>query len=142
MSEAAPTRAVLLAHGAMAEGIVDAVRRITGVDDDVLVPLSNRGLSPASLAEQVQRHVGTGPALLFTDLQSGSCGFAARMLARDFPDLVIISGVNLPLLLEFVIHRELPIGELVPRLLTKGRAALACTPASLEHHADRAAPSR
>jgi mannose/fructose-specific phosphotransferase system component IIA len=138
MNKSAPAVGILLAHGAMAEGIVDAVRRITGVGPEVLMPLSNQGLSPAALADTVRAHVGSGPTLLFTDLQSGSCGFAARMLLREIPGLVVISGVNLPLLLEFVLARELPIEELVPRLLTKGRAALGCAPASLESHADRA----
>lgn len=140
MSENVPARGILLAHGSMAEGIVDAVRHITGADADVLVPLSNRGLSADTLADRVRERMGPGPTLLFTDLQSGSCGFAARLLARDVRDVVIISGVNLPLLLDFVMQRSLPLDQLVPRLLEKGRAAVGCSPASLEHHADRAAP--
>jgi mannose/fructose-specific phosphotransferase system component IIA len=138
MSDAAPVRGILLAHGGMAEGIVDAVRHITGAEPDVLVPLSNRGLSPQGLAEAVRDLVGDGPTILFTDLQSGSCGFAARILARELPRLVIVSGVNLPVLLEFVMLRELPLSDLVPRLLAKGRAAIGCAPATLESNADRA----
>lgn len=138
MSKPQPARAILLAHGDMAAGIVDAVRQITGADEDVLVPLSNRGLSPDTLAQRVRDRVGQGPTLLFTDLQSGSCGFAARILARDFPDVVVISGVNLPVLLEFVMSRELPLAELVPKLLAKGRAAIGCAPGRFEDHGDRA----
>jgi mannose/fructose-specific phosphotransferase system component IIA len=33
----------------------------------------------------------------------------------------MVFGMNLPMLLEFVFHRELSLSELVPRLLTKGR---------------------
>lgn len=139
MSDVVPARGILLAHGGMAEGIVDAVRHITGADEEVLVPLSNRGLSAAALAEEVRTRMGPGPTLLFTDLKSGSCGFAAHLLARDLKDLVIISGVNLPLLLEFVMLRQLPLEELVPRLLEKGRAAVGCSPATMEPHADRVA---
>jgi len=142
MSERVAARGILLAHGAMAEGIVDAVRCISGSEPDVLVPLSNRGLSPAALAESIRGHVGSEPTVLFTDLQSGSCGFAARILARELPGVIIISGVNLPMLLEFVMNRDMPIEDLVPRLLEKGRAAVGCSPASFEHHADRAVPGR
>jgi mannose/fructose-specific phosphotransferase system component IIA len=137
MSEVRPVRGILLAHAAMAEGITDAVHHITGAGPDVLVPLSNRGLSPKALVDEVRRHV-QGPTILFTDLPSGSCGFAARLLARELPDLVVLSGVNLPVLLEFVMLRDLPLAELVPRLLARGRAALGCAPASLENNADRA----
>lgn len=138
MSETRPARGILLAHGAMAAGILDAVRNITGAGEDVLVPLSNKGLSPQSLAEEVRKLVGDEPTILFTDLQSGSCGFAARLLARDLPGLVVVSGVNLPVLLEFVTQRHLPLEQLVPRLLQKGRAAMGCAPETLEKNADRA----
>jgi mannose/fructose-specific phosphotransferase system component IIA len=138
MSEARLARGILLAHGAMAEGIIDAVRNITGAEADVLVPLSNKGLSPQTLAEEVRRRVGDGPTILFTDLQSGSCGMAARLIARDLPNLVVLSGVNLPILLEFVMLRHLPVDELVPRLLAKGRAGMGCAPETLEKNVDRA----
>lgn len=137
MSEAA--RGVLIAHGSMATGIVDAVLHITGAEPDALTALSNRGLSPAALAEEVRGLLGTGPAILFTDLPSGSCGFAARTLLRERPDMVVISGVNLPVLLEFVMNRTVPLPELVPRLLSKGRAAIGCAPPGLDDHGDRAA---
>lgn len=138
MSERPVVRGILLAHGDMAAGIVDAVRQITGAGPDVLVPLSNRGLSPASLATRARDLAGGAPAILFTDLPAGSCGFAARTLARETTDLVVISGVNLPVLLEFVMRRELPLRELVPKLLAKGRASIGCAPAAFESHGDRA----
>jgi mannose/fructose-specific phosphotransferase system component IIA len=37
---------------------------------------------------------------------------------------MVISGVNLPLLLDFVLHRDLPLPELGPRLVEKGRNAI------------------
>src|SRR5687767_8869725 len=99
MSES-PVRGVILAHGSMAVGLVDAVRQITGAEDDVLIPLTNHGLSPEALSAEVRSHVD-GPTIVFTDLPSGSCGFAARRHCKDCPELVTISGVNLAILLEF-----------------------------------------
>jgi mannose PTS system EIIA component len=142
MSEAAPLRAVLLGHGAMPEGMVDAVRHITGAEADVIVPVSNRGMSPEALAQAVLDAAGSGPVLIFTDLPSGSCGFVARRLAQSIPNLVIISGINLPVLIDFVLNRALPLEELVPRLLKRGRAAIGCSPASLEDDERRALSSR
>jgi mannose/fructose-specific phosphotransferase system component IIA len=138
MSERAPVRGVLIAHGAMANGLADAVRQITGAGPDALVTLSNLGLSPAALAGAVRTAAGGGPAIIFADLPSGSCGFAARLLARERADLVVICGVNLPMLLEFVTHRELPLEQLVPRLLSRARAAIMCAPADYEQHVDPA----
>lgn len=138
MSEHAPVRGVLLGHGGMPDGMVDAVRHITGCEPDALVPITNRGMSPDALADAVLRVVGNGPAVIFTDLQSGSCGFVARRLLQAHPDLIIISAVNLPLLIEFAMNRHLPTGELVPRMLARGRAAIRCAPADLDDHEHRA----
>jgi mannose/fructose-specific phosphotransferase system component IIA len=71
-------------------------------------------------------------------MQSGSCSFVARRLTQQRPGLAVVSGVNLSILLEFVMHRELPLEQLVPRLLSRGRAAIGCTPAELEANEHRA----
>jgi mannose/fructose-specific phosphotransferase system component IIA len=131
MSEPEQVRAVLIGHGAMPAGLVDAVRHITGCDSNTIVPVSNRGMSPDSLAAAVREVVGAGPAIIFTDLQSGSCGFAARRVAHGCDGVVVVSAVNLPLLIDFAMNRMLPLDELVPRLLEKGRAAITCAPAEL-----------
>jgi mannose/fructose-specific phosphotransferase system component IIA len=138
MSEGAPVTGVLLGHGSMPDGMVDAVRHITGCEDEALVPVSNRGMSPEALADAVRAAIGEAPSIVFTDLQSGSCGFVARRLLQGRSDLVVVSGVNLPLLIEFVMNRQLPLADLVPRLLSKGRAAMGCAPADLESHEHRA----
>jgi mannose PTS system EIIA component len=135
-------RGVLLGHGGMPEGMVDAVRHITGCDADVLMPVSNRGMSPDSLAAEVHRLVGEGPAIVFTDLPSGSCGFVARRLTHTVPRLAVVSGVNLPVLVEFVMNRTLSLEALVPRLLSKGRASIGCSPADLDDHERRAVSHR
>lgn len=131
-------RGIVLAHGAMAQGLIDAVRHIAGLEEDVLLPLSNRGLGPDVLADEISRLAGDRPVIVFTDLQSGSCGFAARRCLQHIPQLVVVSGVNLPMLLEFVMRRQLPLEQLVPFLLTKGRSAICCSPASYENHEHRA----
>jgi mannose/fructose-specific phosphotransferase system component IIA len=128
MSESSPrVQGIVLTHGELAAGLVDAVHRIAGPDMDSLVPLSNNGMSPDAVLARVREVAGARPTVLFTDLQSGSCAFAGRRLCQERKDLVVISGVNLPVLLEFVLHPELSLDELVPRLLEKGRAAICCT---------------
>jgi mannose/fructose-specific phosphotransferase system component IIA len=121
----------------MAPGLIDAVRHIAGVATDCLVPLSNRGLGPDALAQEVRKLVGDQPTIVFTDLQSGSCGFAARRCVQEMPQLVVISGVNLPILLEFVMRRQLPLDQLVPFLLAKGRSAINCSPVRFETNEHR-----
>lgn len=121
MSENGSVRGIVVAHGAMAEGMVDAVRRIAGGGADALYPLSNEGTNPAELKALIDEAAGDGPALVFADLQSGSCGLAALSTCRDDGDRAVVCGVNLPILLDFVFHRDMALDELVERLLDKGR---------------------
>ena len=43
---------------------------------------------------------------------------------RDQARRVVVTGVNLPMLLDFVFQRDHPIDELVDRLVAKGRDAI------------------
>ena len=124
MSEQELVRGVLLSHGKLAEGMVDAVRRITDLDEGVLTAMSNEGQSPQGLADQVDALVGNQPVVVFADLSSGSCALTAQLTCRDNGKRAVVFGMNLAMLLEFVFHRELPLAQLVPRLLQKGKEAV------------------
>lgn len=128
MSDTPGTKGIVVAHGAMAAGLVDAVRRIAGGAADALHPLSNEGMSPAELQEELDRQAGDAPTILFADLLSGSCGMAAMVAARNSRLRGVVCGVNLPVLLDFVFHRDLPVEELVPRLVGKGRDGIRALP--------------
>jgi len=142
MSESAPVRGVVVGHGGLAEGLVDAVRQITGADGDMISAVSNRGLGPEALRERLEAALGAGPALVFVDLSMGSCGMAARRIARERPDTAVLFGVNLPQLLDFVTHRDLSLQEIVARALERGRSAICCDDEPDGAHADRSAPDR
>jgi len=131
MNDAPPVRGIVLAHGAMAGGLVDAALRISGITAEALVAVSNDGKSPDDLQEELSYLLGKGPALIFTDLPSGSCAVTARICCRKDGTEAVISGVNLPILLDFVFNRELPLGELVPRLVEKGRGSIEGIPHAL-----------
>lgn len=124
MSEADPVRGIVVGHGEMPEGIVDAVRRIAGGAADALVAVSNDGKGPDQLRRDLDEAAGAGPAIVFVDLQTGSCGAAAFNSCRDRPRRLVVCGVNLPMLLDFVFNRSLPLDDLVARLVDKGRDSI------------------
>lgn len=130
MSETVPVRGVVVGHGEMPQGLVDAVRHIAGDAAESLVAVSNEGKSPDQLTEELDRLAGADPAIVFADLRSGSCGVAAAYSCRDRARRAVVCGVNLPMLLDFVFHRDLPLEELVDRLVEKGRDAIRVVPLS------------
>jgi len=122
MSEETQVQGLIVAHSSLAEGFAAAVRQIAGSGDDALRTVTNEGRGPDGLLAALREAVGDAEVLVFTDLISGSCAFAARKFAMERPGTAIITGVNLPLLLDFVFHRDLPLHALVDRLIEKGKA--------------------
>ncbi|MBM4184779.1 MAG: hypothetical protein FJ207_11300 [Gemmatimonadetes bacterium] len=128
MSETGRVRGVIVGHGQMPQGLVDAVRRIAGDAAQALEAVSNDGKGPDLLRSDVDAAAGEGPAIVFVDLQTGSCGAAAAYACRGAERRAVICGVNLPMLLDFVFHRELALDALVTRLVESGRAAIKAAP--------------
>lgn len=121
-------RGVVVGHGHMPQGLVDAVRHIAGAPAEGLVAVTNEGKSPDQLAQELNDIAGADPVIVFADLRAGSCGIAAAYTCRDRERRAVICGVNLPMLLDFVFHRDQPLRDLVDRLVEKGREAIAATP--------------
>ena len=103
--------AIVLGHGRVAEGLVSAVERITGITDR-FIALSNEGLGTSEIEELLRERLeATGARVVFTDLPAGSCNFAACRLLRVRPDIVVVTGVNLPALLHFATSPQPDAGE-------------------------------
>ena len=130
-------RGVVVGHSGMAMEMVEAVRSIASIADDALIPLSNEGKGPDALCAELDRTMGGLSVVVFTDMHRGSCAMAARVACRSNGERAVVCGVNLPMLLEFVFNRELPMDQLVARLVEHGRAAVTAHPP----HADSSASS-
>ena len=113
MSE--PVKGILVTHADMGIAMLEAVEQIAGTRGE-LTTLTNRDTTPETLALTLKEQVGAGPVIVFVDLPSGSCAQAARKLRLQRPDIAIVCGFNLPLLLDFVFHRDLPLHEIMDRL--------------------------
>ncbi|HEX6926446.1 MAG TPA: hypothetical protein VF167_13580 [Longimicrobiaceae bacterium] len=133
-------RGLIISHSSLAEGMAAAVRKITGVGEEALSSLSNEGRGPDELLESIRGGCGTDAVILFTDMPSGSCALAARKVVAQRPATALVSGVNLPILLEFVFHRDLPLPELVDRLVESGRRGITAVCTEGTAHADHTAP--
>ena len=118
-------RAIVAAHGDLAEGLVSAVSRVAGAAAaSRLMPFSNATLGGAELVDALRQAVTTsGAQVVFTDLPAGSCTIAARRIARESAGLAVVCGANLPMLLSFVMA---PSGgpETWHTAVQKGQAAM------------------
>jgi PTS system N-acetylgalactosamine-specific IIA component len=122
-SEAPRARAIVVGHGEFSAGLASAVQQITGMADQ-FVCLSNTGMAPADIETALRSHLSEGVSVIFTDLPAGSATMAARRVARDRPELVLVSGVNLATLLDFVCSSAGSPAEAARGAAERGRASL------------------
>ncbi len=121
---AMPIRAVIAAHGSFAAGIISAVDQITG-RGAALVAISNSGLCLDDIQETLSRTLDeTGAKVIFTDLPAGSCTMAVRRLLRGRPDVALITGINLTLLLDFIMQDDVDAVAAARAALERGRASM------------------
>jgi mannose/fructose-specific phosphotransferase system component IIA len=121
MSELA--RGIVVAHGSLAAALVGEVERISG-ERDILIPVSNSASGPEEIERRVAEAIGSGPAVVFVDMPCGSCFFASMRMARNREDVRVVTGVNLPMLLDFISHRSLPPADGAARAAGKGSDAI------------------
>ncbi len=116
-------RGVVVCHAGLAAALVEAVNQITGLAD-ALVSVSNEGCDRNSLRDRIAEAIGPDPAVVFVDLPTGSCMMAALRELREAHEASIVTGVNLPMLLEFVFHRDSTPEEAAARARTAATEAI------------------
>ncbi|MGH7567052.1 MAG: PTS sugar transporter subunit IIA [Gemmatimonadota bacterium] len=118
---------VVVAHGRLAEGLLSALTRVAGEQEN-LWALSNEGCGGDELETEIaaildERAAGR-EAYLLSDMNGGSCGQACRRLLAKGSVRAVFYGVNLPLLVEFVFLQDEPFQRFVAATVEKSRQAL------------------
>lgn len=133
MSEGSPV-AIIAAHGDLAAGFVSAVQHITG-RGDLFLPMSNTGLGAADIERAILELVeARAIRVIFTDLPAGSCTIAARRVIKARPEVVLVTGASLPLLLDFMSHEELEPAEAASHAVERAVRSLVAVPGAARGH--------
>ena len=119
-------RALVLSHANVAHELLRAVELVVGPVTGI-ESVSNEDLSVPQLAALVSDRLRTQRAageavIIFVDVQGGSCATAALMAAPEATEVVVICGVNLPMLIGFTSWREsMTFDDLVAQLIRRCR---------------------
>ena len=101
---------VVVTHGKMAEGLIDAVQMIVGEQEQ----LESIGLFEMEAVEDLMGKIESAldrvkkedGALLLVDLPGASPFNASARLGMGADDVDVVTGVNLPMLAELLVLRE------------------------------------
>ncbi len=117
--------AILLTHGPIGDAMIEAVDGIMGVNDG-LFALSVTNMSVSEITQRVLSIVN-GPdekqdgVVIMASLKGGSGWNVAVSVCHEQPNVRVVSGLNLPMVLTFMTKRDTEtLDELVVTLVDSG----------------------
>lgn len=117
-------RAIIVGHGRFGEAMMSGVEQILGKQERVDI-ISNTGISCAVLNKKIEEIIEKDREtdyLIFLDLPGGSCTISCYTVMKKCKKLNAISGVNLPMLIEFFILRnKYSVKKIISLLIKKGK---------------------
>jgi len=118
--------ALLVMHADLSAALLRAAEQVTGPIEGVET-LSNTGLSRAELEREIVQRVErwTAGGLVFADFWGGSCHICGASAARGRGEVVVVTGLNLPTLIDYLHNRDrYAVLELAERLQKKGQESI------------------
>ena len=119
---------IIITHGNLAEELLATVKMIVGETYDCYA-MSGSELCDEDVARRIDELVSTNGgerrAVVFVDYFGGSCSASTIRATRSHPEIRVISGVNLPILLDFVNKQDtFDLDEIVDHLLKRGQESI------------------
>lgn len=120
---------VIVTHGELAAGLLQAARMIIGELPGVIAISLEEGEGSEELQANLIKAIdlvnqGEG-VLIFVDLIGASPFNVCGQIAAQHPDIEVITGVNLPMLLETILQRDdHSFEELIQIAVQSGRESI------------------
>lgn len=100
---------VVATHGKMSKGLIETLELIVGRSKNIASVTLLEGERPEDLKKKLQKAIkkedsGDG-VILFLDLFGGTPSNVSCLIAREL-NIEVVSGVNLPMLLEVIMNRK------------------------------------
>ncbi|MFC6294616.1 PTS sugar transporter subunit IIA [Lactiplantibacillus daoliensis] len=120
---------VVVSHGEFANGVVNSSYMIFGQQEKVQTVTFNLDEDPEDLTEKLDAAIATfdvdDQVLFLVDLWGGSpFNAASRIVAEHTDRMGLITGLNLPMLIEAYTVRDKPIDEVIAHLEETGKIGI------------------
>jgi mannose/fructose-specific phosphotransferase system component IIA len=119
--------AFILAHEDFAFSLKNTVEKITGPQQNIF-PFSNKTESLQIIFANINQQIvklNSEIIFVFVDLIGGSCWSLANMIYKEHPEIIIIGGVNLPMILSLIInHEKLKLEQLKNKIIEDSKKGI------------------
>jgi mannose PTS system EIIA component len=113
------TGALVVTHGKLGEVLVEEVEHLVGRQEQ-FSGMSTLGMSAGEITDKVRSMIADEPFIVFTDTPGTSP--TIRSSAAIDNGQAVISGVNIGMLISFIMYREtIEFQELAERMVRDGR---------------------
>ena len=123
---------IIVTHGYLADAMVDAACGILGTLDGVYTITVSTLPAPEiyrKMKEIVEENDSKSGFLVLASLKGGSCWNAGLKLAREFPNVAVVSGVNLSMLISVLNKRDtISLAQLAETACQDGTRGIDCYP--------------
>ena len=119
----------IIAHENMAEALLRGTEKILGKQSSVYTfSIIERSLPDIiQNLEDIVVEFTPDHVVCFTDLMGGSCWTLANMFQKNHPEIPVISGVNLPMLITYFNNiSDLNFTDLITKTVNDGCRGIQC----------------
>jgi PTS system mannose-specific IIA component len=127
MDEHKKVTGIIVTHGNLGRELLRTASLIVGDIHDCYF-IAGTGLTDDRIVEEIRKmldRTGGGRVVMFVDYFGGSCCTNCVSAIRGRGKAKIISGVNLPIILDFVNKREsMDFDDMIEHLIERGRESV------------------
>jgi len=120
-------RIVVASHGSMAEGMKNTIELFAGQNENVSY-ISAYTKKNDDLDETIDKLFSSfsndDKVIIFTDLMGGSVNQRLTVKAKNNPNIYIIYGFNLPIVIEAILSKEEVTKDYIQKLVQVGKDSL------------------
>lgn len=115
---------ILTGHGEISKGFKTALELVFGVAEDFSIVNFTQDITPELLEEKLETEL-SDETLIFADIAGGTPFKVASMISLKKPNIKVIGGMNMPMILEVLGAREFSdLNELYEMALETGASEI------------------
>lgn len=120
---------IIISHGILADGLLESSKLLCGTNDGVisvkLEPIDSPDKFHKKLEDAIEKVDGGEGIIILADILGGTPANQSVLLQEHRDDIEVITGVNMPLLIEAITMREqMSLHVLLKHLLDIGKKSI------------------
>lgn len=118
---------IITGHGQFASGLLSSIELIAGNQEELEIVDFKEGDSSENLNENIKEAISrlsNENIVIFTDIPGGTPFNQSVLISQEYSQVRVITGANLPAIIDGLFNREMDIEDFVKKILETGKDSL------------------